>query len=449
MGRRVASVVGMGARSVIRFQFAGTGRHTRRVRHTVGGMNANGAEPQESPSEDPLLDLHRAWSQRAEQARTQTVPGVERPGAAEGHRTGGGAEPHWIRWGEGEKAPPVVAMFDAVELEYAAFRRGVAVVDQTQRGCIQICGADAEDLLERLLTQKIGGMKEGEVRDSFRTSRKGRVEDDLRVIRRASDFIVVSDVGFSKATAEAIEAFMFGEDVEIKRPSWRSIGLYGPKATEALAAGLNAVGDGAEAVLLVDEPACQGAEVLVRIDVVRAFWGAVTEIKNARPAGWFAQNLIRLEAGQPRFGIDFNHEFLPHETDLVHRRVSFTKGCYPGQEVVARMQHLADGATKRRVVGFHFPAGEVPPAGAPILRDEEGAPGEVLGQVTSSGPSPMASSRGIGLGVLVKAAKDADLLVVNEDGPGRVTVVARSELVPPVLREEQSDEGNSVEGNDS
>ena len=103
------------------------------------------------------------------------------------------------------------------------------------------------------------------------------------------------------------------------------------------------------------------------------------------------------------------------------------------------MQHLADGSTKRRVVGFHFPEGEVPPAGAPILRDEDGAPGEVLGQVTSSGPSPMASSRGIGLGVLVKAAKGASLLVVNEEGPGRVEVVERSELVPPVLRESEED----------
>jgi folate-binding protein YgfZ len=202
-----------------------------------------------------------------------------------------------------------------------------------------------------------------------------------------------------------------------------------------LAAGLAAVQEAAEAVLLVDEPAYQGFEVLVRTEAVREFWTAVTAIENARPAGWFAQNLIRLEAGQPRFGIDFNQEFLPHETDLVHQRVSFTKGCYPGQEVVARMQHLADGSTKRKVVGLHFPEGEVPPAGAPILRDEDGAPGEVLGQVTSSGPSPMASSRGIGLGVLVKAAKDASLLVVNEEGPGRVEVVERAELVPPVLRE--------------
>ncbi|MGB0324281.1 MAG: YgfZ/GcvT domain-containing protein, partial [Phycisphaerales bacterium] len=216
---------------------------------------------------------------------------------------------------------------------------------------------------------------------------------------------------------------------------------------EALAAGLAAVDDAAEAVLLVDEPAHQGFEVFVRTAAVREFWTAVTAIENARPAGWFAQNLIRLEAGQPRFGIDFNQEFLPHETDLVHQRVSFTKGCYPGQEVVARMQHLADGSTKRRVVGLHFPEGEVPPAGAPILRDENGAPGEVLGQVTSSGPSPMASSRGIGLGVLVKAAQDASLLVVNEEGPGRVEVVERSELVPPVLREskDESEEPNREE----
>ena len=422
----------------------GIGRHFGLGWHTVGGMNADEANPPPNATEDPLLELHRAWSQRAEQARTQSVPEVERPGAAEGHRVGG-AEPHWIRWGEGENAPSVVAMFDAIELEYAAFRRGVAVVDQTQRGCVQLSGGDAEDLLERLLTQQIGGMKEGEVRDSFRTSRKGRVEDDLRVLRRKDDFVLASDVGSIGDTVQAIDAFVFGEEVEVKKTSWRTVGLYGPKASEALAAGLAAVKEAVEGVLLVDEPAYQGAEALVRIDAVRDFWNVVTGTASARPAGWFAQNLIRLEAGQPRFGIDFNQEFLPHETDLVHQRVSFTKGCYPGQEVVARMQHLRHGATKRRVVGLHFPEGEVPPAGAPILRDENGAPGEVLGQVTSSGPSPMASSRGIGLGVLVKAAKDASLLVVNEEGPGRVEVVERSELVPPVLRETKNNSEDSTQ----
>ena len=408
-------------------------------------MNADEANPSPNASENPLLDLHQAWSQRAEQASCSNGAGSGAARAAEGHRVGG-AEPHWIRWGEGDDAPPVVAMFDAIELEYAAFRRGVAVVDQTQRGCVQVAGADAEDLLERLLTQKIGDMKEGEVRDSFRTSRKGRVEDDLRVLRRPNDFVLASDAGFIGNTVQAI-------DVRLRRrcgthpASMAFGGLVRQKRLEALAAGLAAVEDAAEAVLLVDEPAHQGFEVFVRTDGVREFWTAVTAIENARPAGWFAQNLIRLEAGQPRFGIDFNQEFLPHETDLVHQRVSFTKGCYPGQEVVARMQHLADGSTKRRVVGFHFPEGEVPPAGAPILRDEDGAPGEVLGQVTSSGPSPMASSRGIGLGVLVKAAQDASLLVVNEAGPGRVEVVERSELVPPVLREskDESEEPNREE----
>ena len=212
-------------------------------------MNADEANPSPNASEDPLLELHQAWSQRAEQARAQTVAEVERPGAAEGHRVGG-AEPHWIRWGEGDDAPPVVAMFDAIELEYAAFRRGVAVVDQTQRGCVHVVGSDAEDLLERLLTQKIGAMKEGEVRDSFRTNRKGRVEDDLRVLRRPNDFVLTSDVGFIGNTVQAINAFVFGEDVELTRPPWRSVGLYGPKAAEALAAGLAAVEDAAEAVLL-------------------------------------------------------------------------------------------------------------------------------------------------------------------------------------------------------
>ena len=204
-------------------------------------MNADEANPSPNASENPLLDLHQAWSQRAEQARGSNGAGsgAARSGGRSPCGRGGAAlDP----LGEGDDAPPVVAMFDAIELEYAAFRRGVAVVDQTQRGCVQVAGADAEDLLERLLTQKIGDMKEGEVRDSFRTSRKGRVEDDLRVLRRPNDFVLASDVGFIGNTVQAIDAFVFGEDVELIQPPWRSVGLYGPKAAEALAAGLAAVG---------------------------------------------------------------------------------------------------------------------------------------------------------------------------------------------------------------
>ena len=70
--------------------------------------------------------------------------------------------------------------------------------------------------------------------------------------------------------------------MELTQPPWRSVGLYGPKAAEALAAGLAAVEDAAEAVLLVDEPAHQGFEVFVRTDAVREFWTAVTAIENAR-----------------------------------------------------------------------------------------------------------------------------------------------------------------------
>ena len=182
--------------------------------------------------------------------------------------------------GEGDDAPPVVAMFDAIELEYAAFRRGVAVVDQTQRGCVQVAGADAEDLLERLLTQKIGDMKEGEVRDSFRTSRKGRVEDDLRVL---ADRTTLSWLRMLASWGTRSKPLMLSSSAKM----WNSSSLRGVRwagtGQKRLRhwPGLAAVEDAAEAVLLVDEPAHQGFEVFVRTDAVREFWTAVTAIENA------------------------------------------------------------------------------------------------------------------------------------------------------------------------
>ena len=338
-------------------------------------------------------------------------------------------------------------MFDAIELEYAAFRRGVAVVDQTQRGCVQVAGADAEDLLERLLTQKIGDMKEGEVRDKL-FEPAGKVGWKT-IFACCVDRTTLSWLRMLASLGTRSKPLMRSSLAKM----WNSSSLRGVRwactGQKRLRhwLGLAAVEDAAEAVLLVDEPAHQGFEVFVRTDAVREFWTAVTAIENARPAGWFMQNLIRLEGGSLGSGLISIKNSCPMKPILSTSGFSSPKVAIPD---------------RKWWLGCNTWPMVRPSAGwlvcislrAKSLRPERqsfatktGAPGEVLGQVTSSGPSPMASSRGIGLGSLVKAAQDASLLVVNEEGPGRVEVVERSALVPLVLREskDESEEPNPEE----
>jgi folate-binding protein YgfZ len=116
-----------------------------------------------------------------------------------------------------------------------------------------------------------------------------------------------------------------------------------------------------------------------------------------RAAGWHAYNIARIEAGTPMFNIDFGTSSLPAETGVMGQRVSFTKGCYLGQEVVARMNSL--GHPKQTLVGLRVEAPSCPP-GPPGARDAQPVSGSAVavgagaeltqvGTVTSSTRSPM------------------------------------------------------------
>ncbi len=106
----------------------------------------------------------------------------------------------------------------------------------------------------------------------------------------------------------------------------------------------------------------------------------------ARPIGWYALNMARVERGAPMFMIDFDSNNLPHETSLVQSRVRFDKGCYLGQEIVARMESL--GQPKQRLVQLKMSEDKLPISGAQLWADETGS-GTPVGVVTSSAISPL------------------------------------------------------------
>jgi len=135
-----------------------------------------------------------------------------------------------------------------------------------------------------------------------------------------------------------------------------------------------------------------------------------------RPVGWLAYNTARIEAGSALFHIDFGTDSLPAETGLLDEAVSFTKGCYLGQEVVARMKSL--GHPKKVLVGLSFEAEQLPVAGTQVFNvvvpptessDEDGATqqgaavqadGKIIGGITSSTLSPMRGQRAIALAMM-------------------------------------------------
>jgi folate-binding protein YgfZ len=146
-----------------------------------------------------------------------------------------------------------------------------------------------------------------------------------------------------------------------------------------------------------------------------------------RPIGWAAFNATRIEAGRPLYGIDFDDSILPAETgSLFNRAVSLTKGCYLGQEIVARMH--ARQQVAKQIVGWKLESDALPMAGAKLFDDK----GNEIGGVTSSTLSPILSDVAIGLGYVKRPFIAAGTKIrVPAEGAVREATVAELPFVKP------------------
>ncbi|MFN5496026.1 MAG: YgfZ/GcvT domain-containing protein [bacterium] len=376
----------------------------------------------------PLRASHRAFvaqdaARRAERAR-------EARGAVATRRE---IEIEYLPFGPADEsgAPTceVVAAYAEVELEYAAIRNGCALVDSCERGSLVVRGKDRVDFVNRLVTQELKKLADGSVVRAFLTNRKGRIDADLVIALLPDALVIDTLVHDVEAVRSALEKMVFSEDValETRTASHARLTLAGPRAAAALKAlGLAApsaeagawrvaFGGGHAEIMRLDEFGADGCAITVSRDDAPALWLSLTTF-GARPAGWFATNTARLEAGTPYFRIDFGPTNLPQETGVLESRVSFTKGCYPGQEVVARLQHL--GKPKQRLVGLRVEGDLRPVSEAQVFAFVEGGSiGEQVGVVTSSGLAPMLGAVPVAFAMLSSSSyADGTRVLVNAEG---------------------------------
>lgn len=370
---------------------------------------------------------------------TTARAGADRPGAAVGSKAS--AQVEWLPYGpeetDGSPTCEIVATYGEVELEYAAIRRGAALVDATHRGTIRVGGRERIEFLNRMVTQELKGMARGECRRSFWLNRKGRLAADLLIAELDSGMWIDLDIHQARSTAESLRAFLFSEDVSIvdESETIHRLSLHGPRAFMALARAANQAEMTPLAALACSVITVAGVEVVVaRHDAtgeiglelftprngVEAVWDALAGLVDGvgrplvRPIGWHAFNIARIEAGTPLFNIDFDTSCLPHETGVLHDRVSFRKGCYLGQEIVARMESL--GKPKQVLVGLRVSGAGVPVAGQNVHERDGEAIGAPVGTVTSSTASPMLGAASIAMAMVKSgyAALGTELLVTIE-----------------------------------
>jgi folate-binding protein YgfZ len=408
--------------------------------------------------DSPLREEHRAFAaqdaerraERAREARGTVVGRAELGGRTAVEVRRGAVEIEYLPFGPADAggAPTceVVAQFAEVELEYAAIRGGAALVDCPQRGTLVVRGADRVDFVNRLVTQDVKKLAEGAVARAFLTNRKGRIDADL-VVARLPDALVIDTLAHDVAALrEALEKMLFGEDVafEPRGDSHARIGVHGPKAEAALkalgiagsgAAWSAPLGDARVEIWRTDELGAAGFELSVPRTHVASLWRSIVTF-GARPAGWFATNTARLEAGTPYFRIDFGPTNLPHESGVLESRVSFTKGCYPGQEVVARMQNL--GKPKQKLVGLRVEADLLPVSDAQVFAFADGASlGDQVGVVTSSGIAPMLGAVPVAFAMISSSAyAEGTKVLVNAEGEQAPAVVSPLAFLPSAEREQ-------------
>ena len=336
-------------------------------------------------------------------------------------------------YGDPTRGLLVPMAFEHVELEYAAIRKGCALVDLPQSGAVEATGADRMDFLNNLVTQELKGLEPMRSVRSFWLNRKGRIDADLRIIDTGDRMLMAVDALVAGETAQALAEYVFAEDVTLEDASERThvLALHGPRAAQALMAvadtdehvGLEpghamTVMVAGEQVLVEreDSAAEPGLVLTMRTEAARPIYVALANVDIVRPCGWMAYNIARIEAGWPLFQIDFDARSLPAETGVLDDRVSFTKGCYLGQEVVARMHAL--GKPKQIVVALRLTEGHeprLPEEKAEIFADESAE--KAIGTVTSSTIAPMLSATPIALAQVRTAHADVGTtLFVQAEG---------------------------------
>jgi aminomethyltransferase len=323
----------------------------------------------------------------------------------------------------------VPAHYGDPSAEYAAVRNGVGIVDLSSRGKIRVTGEDRVKWLQSIISNDILPLGPGQGIYSTFLTHKGKILAYFRVYQ-LGDALMLEDVGETgDATFSALRKFLlFGTKAKLDNcgETWGALLISGPKALElvrsAFGTDLSSLKplsferleiDGQPALLVRSEETGEtDIEILIPSDGLRPAWERLWTAGDSigmKPFGTQALDILRVEAGLPKMGQDLTENIVPPEANLEGKSFSLTKGCYPGQEVVARMDTY--GSVRRRLVGLVLRESTVPAPGAKIYSGDR-----ELGWVSSAVLSP-AVGKAIALGFPLRDfAKPGMDLEVETDG---------------------------------
>ena len=282
-----------------------------------------------------------------------------------------------------------------------AFRCGAALVDRSERGKLALTGDAAADCLNGQVTNDVTKIEPGCGQYATFLTNNGMMLGDVRIVRTADTFELDTERVSLQALFDLLRAGVVGHDAELhKRTLQRGLlSLVGPRAREVAHVEDLPGGEFKNAPFTVDGVPAHAILTEHGVDVLCAAedTARISATLVARGATAITDDefeVARIGKGRPRYGVELGERTMPQEAGLTERGVSFTKGCYVGQETVARLYYR--GSPNRALRGLHFD--ELPSGDGAVVLD-----GKTVGQVNRVAVSPKYGT--IALALLRNAAE--------------------------------------------
>lgn len=263
----------------------------------------------------------------------------------------------------------VAAHYGDLFREQRALAAGDGFVDLSHRGVVTVSGDDRLSWLHLLLTQHVSDLPAGRATEALILSANGHIEHALYLVDDGETVWAHVEPGTRDELIAYLESMKFFYRVEVADRTDDVAVVHLPAGS---------IAEVPEGVAVRETP--HGRDLFLPRDELEAFAGT-----HGPAAGILAYEALRIESHRPRLGFETDHRTIPHELGWIGSAVHLQKGCYRGQETVARVHNL--GKPPRRLVFLHLDGSEVhlPGHGTPIRLAADGAEGRQLGFITTSG----------------------------------------------------------------
>jgi folate-binding protein YgfZ len=311
-----------------------------------------------------------------------------------------------------------MASLDVSATEYQAITGACGLLDRSERGKLALTGADAKTFLQGQVSNDVEALVPGTGCYSAFLTPKGKMLGDLRILDTGQELMLDTERVALQELFNMIRRFSIGYDVQVHKRTVQQglLSLLGPRADELIDIADLPVEEDAHLAAQVGSVTTRAVRTDLGIDLfcdaadTEALAATLTQ-RGAQPVSPEVVDCIRIERGRPRYGIDLDDTVIPQEADLNARAVSFTKGCYVGQETVARLYYR--GKPNRQLRGLRLSA--TAPTGAEITIGDRS-----VGRLASVADSPSLGS--IALALVRREAPPGSEVSVGTDAIKAVVV---------------------------